>query len=249
VELRPRLDAVISEQRPVELRSVSWRSPSGQDRFFDVHLTPLLGDDSVIGTSVAYIDVTEAKDLQVELISSKREVEQAYEELQSTVEELETTNEELQSTNEELETMNEELHSSNEELETMNEELRHRSQELNDLNSFLETILSTIGHAVAVLDRQQRIQVWSDHARELWGLTQEETEDQHLLSLDFGLPVEQLKSLLRAALDGSTSEQTILEATNRRGKSFLCRVTCRPLGGDHDGSVSGVIVMMEAVEE
>ena len=125
--------------------------------------------------SISYIDVTEAHRLQDQLVHSKRELEQAYEELQSTVEELETTNEELQSTNEELETtneelqstneeletMNEELQSTNEELETMNEELRHRTQEVNDVNSFLETILGTIGLAVAVLDRNQRVQIWN----------------------------------------------------------------------------------------
>jgi two-component system, chemotaxis family, CheB/CheR fusion protein len=38
VELRPRLDSVIAERRGVELKSVSWRSASGQDRFLDVRL-------------------------------------------------------------------------------------------------------------------------------------------------------------------------------------------------------------------
>ena len=57
--------------------------------------------------------------------------------------------------------MNEELQSTNEELETMNEELRHRTQEVNDVNAFLETILGTIGLAVAVLDRSQRVQIWN----------------------------------------------------------------------------------------
>jgi two-component system, chemotaxis family, CheB/CheR fusion protein len=263
IELRPRLDSVVAERRGIELKSVSWRLSSGQDRFLDVRLTPLLGDDGVIGTSIAYIDVTEAKHLEAQLTTSKRELEQAYEELQSTVEELETTNEELQSTNEELETtneelqstneeletMNEELHSSNEELETMNDELRHRTLELNDMNSFLETILSTIGLAVAVLDRQQHVQIWNGQARELWGLTQEEVEDQHLLSLDFGLPLDKIKPMLREMFNGSLREDAILDATNRRGKSFRCHVTCLPLGGDHDGSTSGVIVMMEAVED
>jgi two-component system, chemotaxis family, CheB/CheR fusion protein len=262
VELRPRLDSVASERRGVELKSVGWRSPAGQDRFLDVRLTPLIGDDAVIGTSIAYIDVTDAKHLEAELTTSKRELEQAYEELQSTVEELETTNEELQSTNEELETtneelqstneeletMNEELHSSNEELEAMNDELRHRTLELKDMNSFLETILSTIGLAVAVLDRQQHVQIWNGQARELWGLTQEEVEDQQLLGLDFGLPVDRLKPLLRASLDGSAHEQIVLEATNRRGRAFRCQVTCLPLRSD-DEVASGVIMMMEAVED
>jgi two-component system, chemotaxis family, CheB/CheR fusion protein len=135
IELRPRLDLVTSERRDVELKSVGWRSAAGQDRFLDVRLTPLIGDDALIGTSIAYIDVTDAKHLEAELTISKRELEQAYEELQSTVEQLRTTNEELQSANEQLETMTAELHRTNEELATMNEELRHRTLELTDMNA------------------------------------------------------------------------------------------------------------------
>ena len=143
--------------------------------------------------------------------------------------------------------MNEELQSSNEELETMNEELRHRSTELNEVNSFLETILSTIGLAVAVIDRNQRVQIWNGKARELWGVTPDEAEDAHLLALDIGLPLDQLRQQLRATLGGeSDREEVLVEATNRRGKPFQCRVTFLPLGGD--GSVPGVIMMMEAVD-
>jgi two-component system CheB/CheR fusion protein len=261
VELRSHLDDVASSLRSVELPGIRWRTPDG-DRVFDVRLTPMVSDSTLIGTSISYDDVTDARKLQDQIVQSKRDLEQAYEELQSTVEELETTNEELQSTNEELETtneelqstneeletMNEELHSSNEELETMNEELRHRTLELNDVNAFLETILTTIGFAVAVLDREQHVQVWNSQARELWGLTSEEVEDQHLLSLDFGLPVEKLKPHLRATLSGDTErEEVVLEATNRRGKAFQCRVTVLPLGENRNGGGSGLILMMEPV--
>src|SRR5262249_32716904 len=160
-----------------------------------------------------------------ELQSTVEELETTNEELQSTNEELETTNEELQSTNEELETMNEELQSSNEELETMNDELRHRTLELNDMNSFLETILTTIGLAVAVVDREQHVQVWNDQARDLWGLTPEEAENRHFLGLDFGLAVERLKPELRRTLTGqSEREELIVDAVNRRGKAFRCHV-------------------------
>ena len=55
----------------------------------------------------------------------------------------------------------------------MNDEFRHRTLELNDTNVFLETILSTIGVAVAVLDHHQRVQAWNRQAYELWGLTPE----------------------------------------------------------------------------
>jgi two-component system CheB/CheR fusion protein len=174
------------------------------------------------------------------------ELETTNEELQSTNEELETTNEELQSTNEELETMNEELHSANEELETINDELRSRSGELTELNVFLETILGTVGLAVAVLDRQLHVQIWNGQARELWGLTPDEVEDRHLLALDFGLPVDRLKARLRTSLSGSSArEDVVLEATNRRGRPFNCRVTLMPLRNSDDGEVSGVILMME----
>jgi two-component system CheB/CheR fusion protein len=262
VELRGHLDIVGSALRAVELPDVRWQSSEGE-RIFNVHLAPMLSDGAFLGTSITYVDVTAARRLQEQLETSKRELEQAYEELQSTVEELETTNEELQSTNEELETtneelqstneeletMNEELHSSNEELETMNEELRHRTLELNDLNAFLETILTTIGFAVAVLDRDQHVQAWNRQAWELWGLTPEEVEEKHLLSLDFGLPVEKLKQHLRATLAGdSAREEVVLDATNRRGKAFRCRVTVLPLGDHRARDGTGIILMMEPVE-
>lgn len=135
----------------------------------------------------------------------------------------------------------------------MNEELRHRGQELNDVNAFLETILTTIGLAVAVLDRDQRVQIWNGKAKELWGVTPEEAEDEHLLALDIGLPVDKLKPQLRATIIGeSRGEEMVLDATNRRGKPFQCRVTLLPLGGDGDGDgdgqVNGVIMMMEAID-
>jgi two-component system CheB/CheR fusion protein len=259
IELRRHLDTVLSTMRAVEVPDVRWQTHDGS-RIFSVQLTPLQSDGVFLGTSVSYLDVTDSRRLRDQIESSKRELEQAYEELQSTVEELETTNEELQSTNEELETtneelqstneeletMNEELHSSNEELETMNDELRHRTLELNDLNAFLETILTTIGLAVVVVDREQHIQVWNSQARELWGLTSEEVEDKHLLSLDFGLPVDQLRPQLRATMDGDTDrEEILLQATNRRGRNFQCRVTLLPLGNNRDGDGTGLILMME----
>jgi two-component system CheB/CheR fusion protein len=253
---------VARDPKPLDIRSTVWRR-DGQERIVDVRIAPLLADGVLLGTSVTYVDVTDTRKLEGQLASSKRELEQAYEELQSTVEELETTNEELQSTNEELETtneelqstneeletMNEELQSSNEELETMNDELRHRTGELNDVNVFLETILTTMGLAVIVIDRQQHVQIWNGQARELWGLLPDEVEDQHLLSLDFGLPVEQLKRELRAVLIGdSDREEVTVAAMNRRGRRFECRVTVLPLGRDAQ-SVAGAVLMMEPTDE
>jgi two-component system, chemotaxis family, CheB/CheR fusion protein len=263
VELRARLERIRTDRAPIALDDVHWRSSAQHDRLLEVRLVPVVEQGELLGTSISYVDVTDVAHLQTELKDSRRELEEAHEELQSTVEELETTNEELQSTNEELETtneelqstneeletMNEELQSTNEELETMNDELRQRTFELNDVNAFLETILTTIGLAVLVLDARQHVRLWNRQARELWGLTAEEVDDVHVLGLDLGLPVEKLKPLLKACLDGSAERQEItLDAVNRRGKSLRCRVTCLPLTSLGDGEVTGIIVMMEPEE-
>jgi two-component system, chemotaxis family, CheB/CheR fusion protein len=263
LELGRHLDTLEKDRQIVEVPGVSLDGVQDGDRVLDVRMAPLLADDLLLGVSVIYEDVTNVAALQTEITKSKHELEQAYDELQSTVEELETTNEELQSTNEELETTNEELQStneelettneelqsSNEELETMNDELRHRTLEVGEMNAFLETILTTIGLAVAVVDRRQCVQIWNGQARELWGLDAEEVADQPLLGLDIGLPVDQLRKPIRACLSGdSEREELAVEAINRRGRTFTCRVVCLPIGTSQgNGEVTGVILMMEPV--
>jgi two-component system, chemotaxis family, CheB/CheR fusion protein len=263
IELRARLDRVAELRKPISIEGVRWRSHEGQERVLDVRMAPVIAEGELLGAMVTFLDVTDVFHLQTQLTESKRDLEQAHEELQSTVEELETTNEELQSTNEELETtneelqstneeletMNEELQSTNEELETMNDELRQRTFELNDVNAFLETILTTIGLAVAVLDRRHHVQLWNSEARDLWGLTADEVEGQHILGLQIGLPVDELRPLLSAAMNGDDGRRRItLDAVNRRGKQIRVLVSCLPLSSLNDGEVTGVIVMMEPVE-
>jgi len=53
---------------------------------------------------------------------------------------------------------------------------------------------------------------------------------------------------MRAVLTGTSQrEETTLEARNRRGKPFECRVTLLPLAADGDGKATGLIMMMEAI--
>ena len=259
-ELRASLDQVQAERRPVMLTDVEWQLGPTESRWFDVQLTPLFDSArELLGVSVAFADITPAKRLQLELEHSHQELETAYEELQSTneelettneelqstVEELETTNEELQSTNEELETMNEELQSTNEELQTMNEELQTRSTELNQVNAFMESILMSLRGGVVVVDRELKVLVWNHRAEDLWGLRGEEVVGKHFLNLDIGLRVERLGRSLRTCLSGDAAQATAtLDATNRRGKSIICDVTCMPLVGPL-ADVRGAIVIME----
>jgi two-component system CheB/CheR fusion protein len=224
-------------------------------------VTPVVYDDEAVGAAITYADITRFASLQDELERSRRELETAYEELQSTVEELETTNEELQSTNEELETTNEELQSTNEELETMNEELQstneelstindelqQRTDELNGLNAFLESIVGSLGSAVIVIDDKFQIQSWNAHARELWGLAEDEVRGSHLLNLDVGLPVDQLRDPIKNVLAGDSDDgEVVIPAVNRRGRPIDARVRLSPLA--RDGDVGGVILLMEPAE-
>lgn len=132
----------------------------------------------------------------------------------------------------------------------MNDELRHRTLELNEMNAFLETILTTIGWAVAVVDSRQQVQIWNGQARELWGVSPEEAAEQHLFALEIGLPVEQLKGPLRRTLIGETPRQELtVDAVNRRGKAFRCRVVIIPLTSDGDQGPTGAILLMAPAAE
>ena len=244
VDLRALAEQAQREQRSVAVKETEW-SIAETRRYFDLTALPLVdGAARVHGVKLLFNDVTRAKRLQDDLQQSRMELETANEELhstneelettneelQSTVEELETTNEELQSSNEELETMNEELQSTNEELEASNEQLRERSDQVAQLNVFLESILGSLSDAVIVLDRELQVQLWNQRAEDLWGLRAHEVRQRHLLSLDIGLPLEQLRQPVRACLsDGSRPQTLTLDATNRRGKPVRVMITCSPL--------------------
>lgn len=216
VEVRSLIEQAYKEKRAIVVEGIKRHQPNGDIQYLNVQVVPLYenGGDS-IGVCVNFVDVTPYNRLMNELQRSRHDVETAYEELQSTneelettneelqstIEELETTNEELQSTNEELETMNEELQSTNEEMHTVNEELEERTNELNKTNAFLESIFTGLRAGVVVLDTNLSILIWNHRAEDLWGLRRDEVEGQFFLNLDIGLPVQELKGMLRMLLD------------------------------------------------
>jgi two-component system CheB/CheR fusion protein len=141
--------------------------------------------------------------------------------------------------------MNEELQSTNEELQTVNEELRTRSEELNHLNSFFESVLASLSAGAVVVNQNLDVLMWNHRAEDLWGLRADEVQGKGLLNLEIGLPVQELRGIVRDSLAGETGRaEVVLDAVNRRGKKIKCRVTCSPLvtGGKKR---EGVILMME----
>ena len=260
VELRKPIEQAMAERRTVRVSDVS-HARGSETTHFEVQASPLVGAEGVLlGVTVTFLDITDARHLQDELEQANRQLETAYEELQSTneelettneelqstVEELETTNEELQSTNEELETMNEELQSTNDELQTINDELQDRTGDLDRANGFLETILTSLRAGVVVVDPDLHVQAWNQQAQELWGLRPEEAVGRHFLNLDIGLPTELLRPMIRQTLaETADVGELVVAAVNRRGRSIDVRVLASPLRSV-DTTV-GVIMTMEDV--
>jgi two-component system CheB/CheR fusion protein len=259
IELRGPIEEAFSKGS-FEIRDVVWRARDGSPLTLDVQVSRLAAAGGLEAVLVAFVDVSEAGQLQHDLETSNQELETAMEELQSTNEELETTNEELQSTNEELETtneelqstneeletMNEELHSTNEELQTLNEELHERTTELAGLNTFMSSILASVRGAVVVLDDEMRVRVWNAQAYELWGLRDDEVQGSSLMGLDIGLPLDPVREQIRRTLGGDADQDTIeVDATNRRGRAVLVRITSSRLQPD---AGRGVILLMEELD-
>ena len=143
--------------------------------------------------------------------------------------------------------MNEELQSTNEELQTVNEELRQRTDEMNQLNAFLESVLTGLRAAAVVINQNLDILIWNKRAEDMWGLRADEVQGRSLLNLDIGLPVGQLRDMIRPCLTGGDHQQVVLDAVNRRGKKIKCRVTCSPLISPGKKR-EGVILLMEDAE-
>jgi two-component system CheB/CheR fusion protein len=112
------------------------------------------------------------------------ELETTRDDLQGTIEELESANEELKASNEEIMSMNEELQSSNEEMETSKEELQSLNEELNTVNNQLQdkvqaveaasndmsNLLNATHMATVFLDAGLRIKLFTPTATRMFNL-------------------------------------------------------------------------------
>jgi two-component system CheB/CheR fusion protein len=144
--------------------------------------------------------------------------------------------------------MNEELQSTNEELQTANEQLRQSGDELNRANAFLENVLGSFHGGLIVVDQELRVQAWNSRAEDLWGLRGNEVQGKHLMNLDIGLPVDQLRLPLRQCLTGETPFTRVeLTATNRRGKTIALEISITPFELA-DNPTWGAIITMEEMQ-
>jgi len=248
------------------------QAPDGELFDLEVWVLPMFTNDEVmLGAAVTCADVRSSLQLRESYRHVHEELETAYEELQSTNEELVTSNEELQSSYEELETGNEELQSANEELETTNEELRSSNEELEttylelkatsdaveklneslvDANlelrrfsSLHREVMDHLPSAVVVLDAHLLVEEWNLAAAELWGVEEAKVVGEPFFGLDFGLPLGALQQPVRACRSGGALPSDLeVQATDRSGIPFVCRVRVMPISG-HEPETSAMVIM------
>jgi two-component system CheB/CheR fusion protein len=109
----------------------------------------------------------------------------------------------------------------------------------------MEAIMTSMRSAVVVTDRDMHINLWNSKAENLWGVRSDEVEGKVFTTLDIGLPVSKLATALRKCAEGQSEfEQRVLDAINRRGKQFKCRVSCTRLVTP-DNLPRGLIILME----
>jgi two-component system CheB/CheR fusion protein len=259
VELRSQIDEVRRQARPIRIEHQEYHRPPSEPIRLTIDVAPLISRDGrPFAVLLTFTDTTRTFTLQQELEaaqeslettieelqSANEELETTNEELQSTNEELETTNEELQSTNEELETTNEELRSANEELESINEELRRHSDEFGDYRHHVEAIMRGLDAGVVVVGADLKVVSWNRWSENAWGFREEEVVGHPFVSLEIGLPVQNLDQSLWHAIDQGTASEAVLDAVDRRGRTLKCRVRVAPLVYD-DRSTQGAVILME----
>jgi two-component system CheB/CheR fusion protein len=122
-----------------------------------------------------------------------------------------------------------------------------RTGELDEANDFLESLLVSQRGGLVVIDRDLRISIWNEQSAELWGLRTDEAPGQHFLNIDIGLAVEDLRQPIKSILTGESGHLSVeVDATNRRGREFRCRVALDPLF-TRGREIRGVILLMEEI--
>jgi two-component system CheB/CheR fusion protein len=124
-----------------------------------------------------------------------------------------------------------------------------RTDEVNQANAFLNSILESFQTGVIIVNRELHIIRWNVYSEEFWGVRSDEVQDKSLLSLDIGLPVDQLREPIRNCFQGEENHQTIMvDAINRRGQSIQCRVTLHGLQGIEE-QLYGTIILIDEVNQ
>ena len=241
--LRARIEEVKSAHIPSRIEHATFTRRSGETVHAELTIVPMVEGNRVTAVGVYGSDTTESARLKDQTTRLAEQHSTAIEELQSTNEELETTNEELQSTNEELETTVEELQAANAELGSLNTQLERRSVDLKELDEYQQSVLSSLQHAIVVLDRSGLVTTWNQTAERLWGLPAEHVVRRLFWTLPVGDIAQKLREALGRMLDTGSGEAETLHDIPLRlptGETRHLTVLVTPLKSP-SGKVTGVV--------
>ena len=203
--------------------------------FHDVGL-PITRDQSETSEN-SYSNDADSIIAQLEL-----ELETTRSDLDKSLQDMEAVNEELKSSNEELLSINEELQSANEELETSKEELRASNDAIARGKSDLENLLRSTQIATVFLDDDLLIRSFTPAIREIYGL----------IEADVGRPLKQFVSSVEhmpplpdpsSLCDGNVVEDTVL---SKSGKTFIRRILPYQ---SYTGNAEGIVVTFTDVTD
>lgn len=219
VGLRSAVDGARASGSPVWVRDVAWRH-DGEDRTFDVAVTPLAGSEHrVLGTSIVFTDTIRERALAGEFEHASARLATAHEELQSTHEDLRVTGDEA---------------------------VGIGGWALAALGALGSTgVVLDAPAPSARAGRGGRVRLWNAASAQLWGVRADEAVGADLADLDVGLPVEAVVAACAAVLDDGAPRELALEGVERHGRTVALRVRVSALR-DAAGQAAGTVVTVEA---
>ena len=227
--LRARIEEVKSAHIPSRIEHATFTRRSGETVHAELTIVPMVEGNRVTAVGVYGSDTTESARLKDQTTRLAEQHSTAIEELQSTNEELETTVEELQAANAEL--------------GSLNTQLERSSVDLKELDEYQQSVLSSLQHAIVVLDRSGLVTTWNQTAERLWGLPAEHVVRRLFWTLPVGDIAQKLREALGRMLDtGSGEAETLPDIPLRlpTGETRHLTVLVTPVKSP-SGKVTGVV--------
>jgi len=191
--------------------------------------------------------------LELELATTRAEMQEVLneheasnEELQAANEEICSSNEELQSINEELETSQEELQSTNQELLTTNQALVQRNEEVKSTQERADAIVETVREPLLVLTEERHVEQANAAFYRFFQVSPQETEGCLLYDLGNGQwDIPRLRFLLEQVYPTNESIHDFeVEHTFPLIGHKIMRLNARRIVGGPSGAESHLILLV-----
>jgi len=127
-------------------------------------------------------------------------------------------------------------------------QLRSKNEELLSLKEYNESIVSSMGESLLVIDNSWRVKTWNTRAEEQFGIKAEEALGKELLELFPNWAEEGFMEKIEESLkNGVSSELEEVRTTLPNGDSAILRVKFSPLW--EDGGIRGVVILLDDITD